>query len=198
MCKCICKRANSVFFIHAFAKRSNGVFRAKWALNSVDTSLRLSPPLPYCLCWTLPQCTIAVPQSHSAPQHHRTPIAWSVSQWPLPRYNVLVPHGIACHLMLLHGIAWHLMLLHGNGWHLMLLYGNAVVTRPNFRKAQLGRRESDKVQSYSYGFHMDHLCGMANTQIHKYTNINTQIQVLYGLRTVLPRMFLIFKCHFSE
>ena len=71
------------------------------------------------------------------------------------------------------------MLLYGNGWHPMLLYGNAVVTRPNFRKAQLGRRESDKVQSYSYGFHMDHLCGMANTQVHKYTNMNTQIQVFY-------------------
>ena len=88
------------------------------------------------------------------------------------------------------------MLLYGNGWHPMLLYGNAVVTRPNFRKAQLGRRESDKVQSYSYGFHMDHLCGMANTQVHKYTNMNTQIQVLYGFHTVLPGMFLIFEMSF--
>ena len=64
------------------------------------------------------------------------------------------------------------MLLYGNVWHLMELYGNAVVTRPNFRKAQLGRRESDKVQSYSYGFHMDHLCmrhgKYRNTQVHKY------------------------------
>ena len=151
MCKCICKGANSVFFIHTFAKRSNGVFRAKWALNCRH-------PSPIACAELSHHSTTAVPLSHSAPQHHRTPIAWSVSQWPLPWYNLLVLHGIACHLMLLYG----------NGLRLMLVYGNAVVTRPNFRKAQLGRRESDKVQSYSYGFHMDHLCGMANTQIHKY------------------------------
>ena len=134
MCKCIRKGANSVFFIHTFAKRSNGVFRAKWALNSVDTSLQLSPPLPYCLCWTLPpqhhrtlpqhhsapqhhrtpiacaelsyHSTVAVPQSHSALQHHRTPIAWSVSQWPLPPNNELALHGIAWYSMLLYSIAF--------------------------------------------------------------------------------------------
>ena len=114
MCKCICKGANSVFFIHTFAKRSNGVFRAKWALNCRH-------PSPIACAELSHHSTTAVPLSHSAPQHHRTPIAWSVSQWPLP--PTLQCSGTAwCwwYLMLMYGIAWHLMLLYGTAWHLIL------------------------------------------------------------------------------
>ena len=141
--------------------------------------------------WHLPS-TVATPPLLpvlNPPTVHRTPIAWSVSQWPLPRYNVLVLHGIAWHLILLYGIAWHLMLLYSIAWHLMLLYGTTwhlilrgircycMVLPFPYHSGDPSQLPESPVRSawvrqsailFIRISHLDHLCGMANTKIHKY------------------------------